>query len=379
MTPRHATRMGAWHCALAGVALLVGCGGATDTFAGAPSGTESGPCHPDGTCNAGLTCVANACVSQDAATVDTSTGVDTGAVEDTAGTDSATEDSAGFDSSVTVDGTADSGTADSSLTIDADATPIDSSGLPDSFATDSLIADTATPIDTAPTDVRDADVATDADAATDTGADTDGGPLPPYLTTALVTANCDNMASGADVPVALADNAASPIAALPFGFNHFGSAVGFYSVTSNGFVQLWPSSSGAPSSLALNEAIPSSASPNGLVAPFWDDLVVVFSNLRVATFGAAPNRRFVVQWGHWGANGNPNVRLSFQAKLFETTNVIEFHYCAMEAAAALDIARATGSSATIGLENAGGTVGVQHSFNTPASVQTGTLLRFTPQ
>lgn len=76
---------------------------------------------------------------------------------------------------------------------------------------------------------------------------------------------------------------------------------------------------------------------------------------------------------------NPNWRLTFQAKLFETSNVIEFHYCAMEATMAPDIARATGGSATIGLENAGGTAGTQHSFNTPASVQTGVLLRFTPQ
>ena len=42
-------------------------------------------------------------------------------------------------------------------------------------------------------------------------------------------------------------------------------------------------------------------------------------------------------------------------------------------------ARTTGSLATVGVENADGTVGVQHSYNAATSVATGTGLRFTPQ
>ena len=70
-------------------------------------------------------------------------------------------------------------------------------------------------------------------------------------------------------------------------------------------------------------------------------------------------------------------RLNFQIQVYETTNVIEFHYCSLVAntGSATD---ATGASATIGLENAAGTEGVQHSFNQAAAVDTVNALRFTP-
>jgi hypothetical protein len=55
--------------------------------------------------------------------------------------------------------------------------------------------------------------------------------------------------------------------------------------------------------------------------------------------------------------------------------VIEFHYCAMSPDGN---ARATGSSATIGLESLNGAAGVQHSFNAAGSATTGKALRFIP-
>ena len=69
--------------------------------------------------------------------------------------------------------------------------------------------------------------------------------------------------------------------------------------------------------------------------------------------------------------------MNFQVKLFETTNVVEFHYCSLDPGTGLATA-VSGSGATIGLENTAGTEGVQHSFNTANSVNTTDALRFTP-
>jgi hypothetical protein len=69
-------------------------------------------------------------------------------------------------------------------------------------------------------------------------------------------------------------------------------------------------------------------------------------------------------------------RLTFQVKLFATTNVIELHYCTLTPSPMAD--RVTGSSATVGLENGSGTDGVQHSFDAASSVSTANAIRFTP-
>ena len=64
-------------------------------------------------------------------------------------------------------------------------------------------------------------------------------------------------------------------------------------------------------------------------------------------------------------------------KLFETSNVIEFHYCVLSANAPL-LPRVRGNSATVGFENMSGTRGFLHSFDTTSSVSTSQALRFTP-
>ena len=150
-----------------------------------------------------------------------------------------------------------------------------------------------------------------------------------------------------------------------------------YSVNSNGLVQLWPSLTGMPSASLDNTAIPNAGGPNRFIAAFWDDLFPEMgSQALTRTLGTAPNRRFVVQWTNFSNYNDRMARMTFQAKLFETTNVIELHYCAITPGAMPPLA--TGSSATIGIENADGTRGLQHSNNTAMSVSATTGLRFTP-
>jgi hypothetical protein len=278
--------------------LSIGCGGSSASLADdqPAEGTRGGPCYPNNTCNAGLTCAANVCSESDAAAGET-LAEDTGAAS----------------------------------------------------------TDTGAPGDAAP-------------------ADADAVPPGPYAPTTL-SAACDMLGDGTNVAGANGDDESSAKLPLPFPFKYFGVSVTQYSMTSNGFAQLWDAPSGSPSKTPDNIVIPASSAPSGMVAPFWDDLVPQFSEARAGTLGSAPNRRFVMSWVHWTIKGQTSTRLTFQAKLFETTNVIEFHYCAM---APDGNARATGSSATIGLQNLAGTAGVQFSLNTAGAAPTGRALRFSP-
>ena len=197
--------------------------------------------------------------------------------------------------------------------------------------------------------------------------------------------NCTlKLTTGTALAGPVADDTASAITALPIQFNFFGTAVTNYSVTSNGFAQLWPSATGTPSTSASPTAIPSSSGPNNMVAVFWDDLINAASGTTVKTLttGAMPNRKFTIEWANFSLYDQTTMgagpeRLTFQAQLYETTNVIEYHYCTL-AANAGDAPRTTGGAAAVGVENAAGTSGVQHSFNTTGSVSTANAIRFTP-
>jgi hypothetical protein len=201
-----------------------------------------------------------------------------------------------------------------------------------------------------------------------------------------IPAACDDVAMGTAVaPMAgWTDDSATAIAALPFPFRFFTSDVTHYSVTSNGYAQLWPSMMGTPSTAYSNIAIPGTGTPDNFVAPFWDDLVPVdamTTGARVATLGTMPNRRFVIQWTNWehiSASGMD--ALTFQAKLFETTGIIEFHYCALTPANETN----TGLSTTVGAEDFAGVTdgGAQRgnliTFNTAGRIATTTAFRLAP-
>lgn len=200
-------------------------------------------------------------------------------------------------------------------------------------------------------------------------------PLPYVETT--TPAMCDDLSTvGTPVPGVTGDDAASAIIALPFAYSYMGAAVDGYSVTTNGFMQVWTGATGTPSTAYSNAAIPTAATPNNYIAPFWDDMRITAPAVaRTAVFGTAPNRYFVVEWNDIALFSVSGSVMRFQAKLFETTNVIEFHYCTLTPTTNV---LTSGSSATVGLEDSTGAIGVQHSYNTAASVDTTNAIRFTP-
>lgn len=211
-------------------------------------------------------------------------------------------------------------------------------------------------------------------------------PARPYLISPI-TAACDDMSMEPDVlgpatmPV-IDDDVTTTALALPFAFSYFGAPVTHYSLTTNGFAQLHQSVMSATSDAFQNVAMPNTAQPNAIVAPLWDDLTpasVATSTIRVRTLGASPLRTLTAQWSDFRflQGGNRPERLNFQLKFFETTGVIEFHYCSMLLNGG-DPAVLSGGTSTVGVENLTGTDAVMHSHLTPNSVINGQGLRFTP-
>jgi len=153
----------------------------------------------------------------------------------------------------------------------------------------------------------------------------------------------------------LSDDDCSGPLDLGFEFEFYGNRYDQIYVNSNGMVLF-----GAPSKAYSNVLIPLTSAPNNYIAPFWDDLVPTNGRISLATFGEAPSRYAVIEWNQVRTYTG-NLPQTFEVVLFEGSNVILFQYGEVTGAPG------TGSSATVGIENAAGTEGVLHLYNgTPA-------------
>ncbi|MEK7278539.1 MAG: S8 family serine peptidase, partial [Chloroflexota bacterium] len=155
---------------------------------------------------------------------------------------------------------------------------------------------------------------------------------------------------------------------LPFTFTFNGQPRATAYISTNGFIAF---TSDGPAEY-INAAIPNAAAPNEFVAPFWDDLNPFNGgNIYYATIGSAPNRQFVVEWNSVPRYSNEGA-LTLEAILVESTNEIIFQYNSLNGP------NADGRSATIGIEFAGGSAGVQHGYNLTGALSNGLALRFAP-
>jgi PKD repeat protein len=100
-----------------------------------------------------------------------------------------------------------------------------------------------------------------------------------------------------------------------------------------------------------NPSLFTATAPNTTLAPWWDDLEDdVNSTLRYKTTGTTPSRVFTAEWDSvLTYSSYATARISFQVKLFESTNVIEFHYGNIETGTP-----SSNESASIGIEDATG-------------------------
>ncbi len=204
-------------------------------------------------------------------------------------------------------------------------------------------------------------------------------PMSPYVAEPIAAA-CEDLTSGAPVAPAAgwSDQSVTGVLALPFPMRYFGATVSHYAVSSNGNLQLFPSEMATPSSGSANGSLPSTIAPNGTVAVFWDDLEPdPAGGVRTAVSGGGSMRRFVVEWDGWRPFLETTAtRLRFQAKLFEGTGVVEFHYCPTSTTAT---ERALGNSATLGLEDPTGMSAALVSLDWPGTTRPGTGWKFTPR
>jgi len=166
----------------------------------------------------------------------------------------------------------------------------------------------------------------------------------PSAATAFTGTYTDLGSAGTVISTSSTDNANSAAQSIGFSFGYNGSTFTQFVLNTNGVIRL---GSAAPSTTLLyydnntnstnnTDPLASTASANtNLLMPFNFDLVsgTGGAEYRVATTGAAPNRVCTIQWknvsdktgaGVDAANVTQFANFSFQVKLYETTNTIDF-------------------------------------------------------
>jgi len=158
---------------------------------------------------------------------------------------------------------------------------------------------------------------------------------------------------------------------IGFNFTFFGNSYSQFYVSSNGLITF-----GSSSTDATEDPIPTAATPNNFIAPFWDDMVIDASgNILYRTIGAAPNRKLIVQFLNMGFYPNPVFMGTFSVVLYETSNVIQVQYRII---VDQNSAKARGGHATIGIENSDGSAGVQYSYHNSTAISGEQAISFTP-
>jgi hypothetical protein len=99
--------------------------------------------------------------------------------------------------------------------------------------------------------------------------------------------------------------------------------------------------------------------PDAAVYAHWDDWVLdTQSKIATATTGTAPNRKWVVEWRNVYLYGDTSARATFES-VFSENGDITIAYSSIDPNNAVE----RGSGATVGIENAAGSIGFQYLHN----------------
>jgi Subtilase family/Malectin domain/Carboxypeptidase regulatory-like domain/Viral BACON domain len=170
-----------------------------------------------------------------------------------------------------------------------------------------------------------------------------------------------------DTPLALTGDDVSTTVPLPFPFFFYGQTYNTAFVTSNGNLNFQ-----AANSTFSNTAIPSTAAPNAAIYPLWDDLNVISGtgSMWTRTTGTAPNRSFLIEWRNVNFFAT-SLQVDVEAQLNEDGSIVtRYRNIGGDP-------REQGNSATVGIENAAGTIALQYSFNAAVLSDTQSI-RFRP-
>ena len=173
----------------------------------------------------------------------------------------------------------------------------------------------------------------------------------------------------ADTPLPLTGDDAAIAVDLPFPFFFYGANYSRAWVSTNGHLNFL-----ASSTALTNTTIPNASAPNAAIYPFWDDLYFLpTSQALTGTSGTAPNRSFMIEWRGvtFFTSTDRSLSVDFQVQLNEDGSIV-LRYRNLGPAP-----RERGDSATVGIENATGTVALQYSSNTPV-LSDDRSIRFVP-
>ena len=192
----------------------------------------------------------------------------------------------------------------------------------------------------------------------------------------------DTLVGSTAVPDLIADAGESSKLPIGFTFNYEGVTYDSLIAVSDGFLSF----NAAAASTSTNDLDNTAASRRPLIAPLWDDLQGTSSGVAsYLTTGTAPNRVFTFEWKRWDFDyyaSNPS--MSFQVKLYETSNAIEFRYSeepgALSGSEDASIGL-TGLSTFLSLDGAGTAPNASNTTETTsidAKPVTGQVYTFTP-
>lgn len=174
---------------------------------------------------------------------------------------------------------------------------------------------------------------------------------------------------------------------IPIGFSFVYNNISYTNigVSTNGFASL----GGTLTNSTFTNNLATGTNGRPILAPLWDDEdIVSTSNIQYTTTGASGSRVFILQWTgvKWNYQAtDPSV--SFQLRLYEGTNVVEFVYSSLTgtpnaASASIGITGvATGAGNYLSLNNAGTAPTASSTTETTtisAKPASGQVYRFTP-
>ncbi|MER7334733.1 carboxypeptidase regulatory-like domain-containing protein, partial [Micromonospora sp. NPDC000119] len=154
---------------------------------------------------------------------------------------------------------------------------------------------------------------------------------------------------------------------LPFPVALYGRTYTSGWITTNGVVTFASSSTSSS-----NNTIPRTTTPNAALYPFWDDLKVppATAGIYTGVIGTTPHRSFVIEWRNVVHDLEEDKAFSFAAVIGEDGK-ISYRY-----KDTVGVGLQSGSSATIGVENATGTDAFQYSYNTAGALSDGFSVDF---
>jgi len=182
-------------------------------------------------------------------------------------------------------------------------------------------------------------------------------------------------AGGSGTALALGNDQTTQVD-LPFTFTYYGLDYNQVNVCSNGWISFGITNSFIP----VNLQMPNTLDPNGLTAPFWDDLNTSTGG-QVSYLYNAAEHQFIIEYYIMAHVSNPAERETFQVVLCDPAYystptgdgeiIVHYNYVSGE-----------DDYCTVGIENETGTVGLQYVWNNSYTqyacpLQSGFSIKFT--